>query len=132
MSGLYFDEIDEVGNAINFSDFYTNDEAQVDQRELDRIWVERFRQAEDMLQRKVPTKYHNGQARLEVFWRTIIGDKDKAGRPASPEYYYNYLEFRVDCLRKHFKLLKDAPWEREELTKSEQDVLETRARDSRS
>jgi len=35
------------------------------------------------------------------------------------------------CLRKHFELLKDASWEKEELTKSEQDVLETRARDSR-
>jgi len=131
MSGILIDEIDELGDAHNSFDFYTNTEAQRDQRDLDRVWHAWFRRAEDIIERNVSKTYHNGQPRHEAFWRTIIADKDKAKRPAGPEYYKNYLDFRADGIRKHFAPLRGTALGKAPLTESEREILRNKDRDPR-
>jgi hypothetical protein len=129
MKGLYFDEIDELGEAIHFFDLYKN-ESLADLQVINRMWVSWFRRAEDISQRRVPDPYHTGQPRLEAFWRTMICDKDTS-RPASPENYFNYLDFRETSLKDHVEGLKNTSSEREILTESEQKFLRDRDKDPR-
>lgn len=130
VKGLPFDEIDELGDPINFLDHYMHNETPVDLREINKMWVSWFRRAEDLTTRKAPNPYHTGQPRLEAFWRTMIGDKDTS-RPANPEYYYNYLEFREGCIKKHVEAMKGMATEAEILTEADRNFLRHRDKDPR-
>jgi Heterokaryon incompatibility protein (HET) len=68
IKGLCFDEIDKLGDSIYYFDLIIHNNGPVDVRDLDRMWVSWFRQAEDIAQQKVPDPCHNGQSRLEAFW----------------------------------------------------------------
>jgi hypothetical protein len=115
---------------IYYFDFIIRNEAAVDLRNFDRMWVSWLRRAEDITQRKIPDPYHNGQSRLEAFWRGMIADRDPS-RPASPDHYFNYLEFKGNCLKKLIQGLKDKSSERDILTESERKFLRDRVKDPR-
>lgn len=127
MKGVLFDEIDEVGETIRSFDFFSHHDDPADLRDINRMWVSWFRRAEDIAQRRVPDPYHTGQRRLEAFWRTMMGDKDTS-RPASPEHYFHYIDFKALCLK---KVLEGTSTEREILTESERRFLRDREKDPR-
>jgi hypothetical protein len=120
LEGIHWDDIDELGDS---RDIDIHDNSPVDVRDSKRMWLSWFRRAEDLSHRKAPDPYHTGQPLSEAFWRTMIGDNGE-GRPANPDYYLNFLDFRENVLRTNSS-------EGEVLTKSEEDFLRERKKGQR-